>query len=200
MPRVNRVKKARKDQGTCRCGHVIKAGESYQWAKPRYGAKMVRCANCSFSRSDLTSSDKLARIYDAQDSAADEIGSWSGDDGHDALAEILRNAAQEANEVADEYEESAENIREHFESSSTADECEERAEEIRSWAEEMESAADELEEFDEDTAREEARSDLEDDDGKVNNTEVDGAVETAREEWASDARDKADEAIGNCPV
>lgn len=46
MPRVNRVKKARKDQGTCRCGHVIKAGESYQWASDARDKADEAIGNC----------------------------------------------------------------------------------------------------------------------------------------------------------
>jgi DNA repair ATPase RecN len=155
MPRINHVNKARKDQGTCTCGAAVRKGDSYKWIKPRYGSKQIRCDNCHFRDSDLTSSDKLARCYDARDNALDQLGGWSNEDSVDDLRNIVEDMTSELREVAEEYQQSADNIRDSFTESSTADECEERANEIEGWAEEVESAVEDIEEFDEDEKKEE---------------------------------------------
>lgn len=118
--RTHFVKKARKAQGKClQCGKKIEVGASYRWAKGRYGPKMVKCSDHSFKASELTNSDKLSRVYAAQESATDRISAWDGDD-LESLRGILEETANEINKVADEYQESADNIREHFSESSTA--------------------------------------------------------------------------------
>lgn len=146
MPRVNTVAKARTDQGKCRaCGDELPAGAAYRWIKPRYGSKVVRClkAECRFRSSDLTSSDKLARVYSAQETLEDAIAGWDGEDGED-VKQALTDAAEEIRDVASEYESSADSIESAFSSSSTADECREKAEALESWADEIESAGDEI--------------------------------------------------------
>jgi hypothetical protein len=185
--RVNYVKKAKKDQGTCTCGHEIKAGEAYKWAKGRYGPRMVRCEKCSFRQSDLTSSDKLSRVYGAQEDAEDRLQGWDGEDAEEARS-LLQELGEAVREVGEEYQESADNIRESFSESSTADECEEKAEQLEDWASTCESAADDIEDFDEDTVEPEADESKED------------AVERARGEWADEVRNTVEGAIGECPV
>jgi hypothetical protein len=154
MPRINSVKKARKAQGKCgRCGKDIAVGDGYIWIKPRYGGKRVRCSDpkCRFRSSDLTGSDKLSRVYSAQEEMEDFIADWDGDEGDvSALKDALEQAASDIREVGEEYQESADNIRDSFSESSTADECEEKAQELEGWADEIESAMDELADFEPD--------------------------------------------------
>ena len=48
-------------------------GDPYRWVKFNRRPRNVRCMakGCAFRRSDLTTSDKLGRVYDAQDAASD---------------------------------------------------------------------------------------------------------------------------------
>lgn len=185
--RVNHVKKAQKDQGTCTCGKEIKAGEPYKWAKGRYGPRMVRCDSCRFRQSDLTSSDKLSRVYGAQEEAEDALASWDGEDADEARS-ILENLAASIREVSEEYQESADNIHENFSESSTADECEEKAQDLESWADSIEGAMDDIEDFDEDDVEPEEGVSKED------------AIEHDRSVWSDAARSTIEGVIGECPL
>lgn len=137
MPRMNHVKAARKSPGICAgCGKVINAGESYKWAKPRYGAKSVAHEGCNIPISRLSSS-KMVAVWEAQE----EVGKAST---VDAIAQALHDLATTTREVAEEYQEGADNQREHFPDSPTADENEQKAEELEAWADEVEEKAEEV--------------------------------------------------------
>lgn len=129
MPRVYHVKKARKDHP--RGG--IKKGESYFWWKFRFGGK---CYSRTMPRpSQLTQSDKLSRVYAAQETVEDALrDSVMPDDWRSACEE----AANEVREVGEEYQESCDNIRDNIPESPTADECEEKAEACQNLADELE--------------------------------------------------------------
>jgi hypothetical protein len=171
MPRVRHVKKARKSHGKCgSCGTPINVGDPYKWAKPRYGSKKVRCVNCKFKRGDLSSS-KMVTIYDAQDTAYEGIKGWGGEE-IDELKSVLEDFSEVVREVASEYEESAENIRQYFPESWKADELDEAYSELEGWAEEIDC-------FDPDEFDPEAGED--------------------KESWAEERRSEAEELVGNCP-
>jgi len=143
MPRVNAVKKAQKAQGTCgRCGTEINVGDAYVWIKFRRGGRFVRCTSlkCHFRPSDLTQS-KMSGVYSAQENAEDNIGGCSSVADLKALAEETADAIEE---VAEEYQESADNIRDTFSESATADDCEEKAEGLLDWVETFRSALDDF--------------------------------------------------------
>lgn len=144
MPRVNRVKSARKEWNCGRCGILIEKGQPYTWAKTRYGPKMVRCPDHHFRPSELVSSDKLQRIFGAQEQAQDAIGAFrlhvalvnadeDGDNieavyqGLQDLADEFDGAAGEAEEVGNDYQESADNLDEYFPGSEQVDEITEKA-------------------------------------------------------------------------
>lgn len=127
MPRVHHVKKARKDHPG-----GIKKGESYYHWSFRYGGKHV---SKTYPRpSQLTSSDKLSRLYSAQENFEDN---QEGAD-KDALEALCQEAANEVREVGEEYRESCDNIRESFENSPVADDCEEKADACDSLADALE--------------------------------------------------------------
>jgi len=194
MPRINSVKKARKAQGKCgHCGKDIVVGDAYIWIKPRYGGKRIRCtaAKCRFRASDLTGSDKLSRVYSAQENVEDFVNDWDGDEGDvSALRDALEEAAEEIREVGQEYQESADNIRDSFSESSTADECEEKAQELEGWADEIESAMDELTDFepDEDETKEADDDEPRDSEGRT------------ADEWREAMVEAAQGPLSDCPV
>jgi hypothetical protein len=203
--RVNHVKKARKDQGTCgKCGKAIKAGDAYKWAKGRFGPRMVRCDSCAFRQSDLTSSDKLSQVYAAQEAAENAMAEWDPDDANEAK-QILETLAETIREVAEEYQQSADSIRDNFAESPTADECEEKANELESWVDECEDAASECEEFDEEGVEfdedEVEAEEGESDEGHAERVKTarEEAVKRAKEEWKEELQSRM-EAISNCPL
>ena len=138
MPRINVVKKSRKDQGQCgRCGDPLPKGSAYRWAKPRRGGKMRRCmkSECGFRPSDLSSS-KMAAIWDVQPEVVNAIEQAESVEDVKAALEPLVEVARE---VSEQYQESADNVREYFPSHEGADEWEEWAYGLEEWAEAMES-------------------------------------------------------------
>lgn len=109
------------------------------WIKPRHGTKRVRHAGsqCAFRDSELISSDKLARIYDARDSAREQINDWDGTNVYD-LSDILMDLSETVREVAEEYEESASNIDQAFPNGTpTSNDCREKAEVLFAWVDEL---------------------------------------------------------------
>lgn len=160
-------------------------GDPYRWTKFNRRARTVRCmaSACAFRRGELTTSEKMGRVYDAQDAASDAVSKWDGiatDDTGD-LGQALADLASELREVAQEYNDSADAMENAFTGGSpTIDDCREKAESLEEWADELEGVG-----FDEWDA-----------DG--HESEDDAAQ--AREAWAEEQRDKATEAIDNCPL
>ena len=135
MPRVHHVKKARKDNP------AVVAGESYYWWKFPYSFK--RYSKTRPRPSQLTQSDKLARLYEAEEL----LDCRPGDESPAELADLLKEAASQVREVGEEYQESAENILQAFESSPTAEECEERSYACEALADSLEEMAVKFEEM-----------------------------------------------------
>jgi len=151
MPRVTTVVKARKDAGKCgRCNQSIKAGETYFWWSVMMGSRgvrKIRCAKCRPRPSDLTSSDKLSRIYAAQESVEDILGGAPDNfiTFRDDVVQALNDCAQEIREVGEEYGESYDNMPEGLQQGETGQRCEEMRDNCEQWADALESAAREIE-------------------------------------------------------
>lgn len=140
MPRVNRVAKARKAQGSCgKCHKTIAAGDPYIWVKPRYGGKRVRCTDprCRFRPSELTSSEIRSEIYSAQEDWEDNGGPLNVDLARDVV-ESLRN-------VVEMIQEKLDNIESGFGHTDLPvyEELESRKDDLEAWVDEGEGFADE---------------------------------------------------------
>jgi len=222
MPRINTVKKARKDQGACsKCGKQIVVGSPYQWIAFRHGGRRVICDGCTFRASDLTQS-KMSGVYAAQESAVESIGSWDGEDVEE-LRDILQACAEAIREVAQEYQDSADAIHDSFCESATADECEEKAQELESWADMIEGT--EFDEFDEDEHRSKLTEEFEGLEpdyaceacngvghdvagagcqacGGTGNTiaaEIEDRLEKMKADWVQEQCDEASSVLEDCP-
>lgn len=114
--RVNHVQKASnkvlKEDGTPKmhcstCRAPIVPGEPYKWAKGRYTMKNVKCKDHDFKRSELTSSDKKATLYDAEEAAEADVDAATTQEEIEAamtaLADQIAEVAEEYRQVADEY-------------------------------------------------------------------------------------------------
>jgi len=153
--RITYVKRARKDQGRCgHCGGPLPAGSAYRWIKFRFGGKRKRCMKheCRFRASDMTTSDKLADIYLAQEDCKDVIEQaekalsiiarseeWADllRSELEALADQLEESGSNAEDVGERYEESASNLEEYFSGSSQIDEINEKADAAREYADQL---------------------------------------------------------------
>jgi len=216
MPRINTVSKARKDQGKCgHCGKELLKGTGYRWIQFRFGGKRKRCLEpaCRFRASDLTQSDKLGRVYSAQETAEDALEGLEPTDESfaDDVKAALEEAATEIREVSEEYQESCDNIREHIEESPTADECEEKAEELGSWADELESyEADDFDPSDHELPEKFDRDSVERDEGATDEQHEEKVAQAedayndkwneAREAWGEDVLSEAQDLLSQCPV
>ncbi len=139
MARLMIVKAARKPQGNCRvCGKSIEAGMPYKWTKPRKRGKIAACSTCHITRS-MTSSSKMVPLLDALDTFG---GQEEGD--YEGLASDLDSLAEEARNIGEEYQESADNQREYFPDAEVAEQNEEKHNELDEWAASLERAASEV--------------------------------------------------------
>jgi hypothetical protein len=223
MPRVTSVAKAQKSPGKCgKCGKEIKAGEQYKWWAFRYGGKHVRCATCPMPRPSELTQSKMSGVYAAQENAQDAIYAFR-DGSHDTaddLTSALESAAEDIRSVAEEYRESQQNIEDGFNHSTCqSDELGEKADTLESSADELESASSDFEDFDAENVEgvddEDLAQELElpghgddHDDPKARlaffekhraalNKAKAEKVEEARQEWANEQADKAEDAINN---
>lgn len=160
MARVTYVKKARMvpipEKRRCvSCGHIVHAGESYKRVGLKIGpySSITRnwCQNCTPKQSQLTTNDRLSRLYEIEEGLSADIAN-TGDTGLgiDDLKSSFESAADSAEEIADEYEESVDNMPENLRQGSQADEMRDKAQAIRDWAEELRSVMDDADEVDPD--------------------------------------------------
>jgi hypothetical protein len=198
-----------------KCGVEIKVGDPYKWVavKRQYGGvKYYRCATCpNWQQSELSSS-KMAGVYAAQEQCdADVAGCESADD----LQSLAQDLAEQIRGVAEEYEESGNNMEEGFgHATYLSDELKEKAESLNSWADEVENT--DFDDFDvpeEDQCEtcegegqvEDAENDDANEDGKVECEDCGGTGQadndgTAYEEHWEEQRQKLIDAMGECPV
>jgi len=130
MTKVYFVKASRKDHP-----EGIKKGESYyRWSFRVGGTHRSK----TYPRpSQLTASDKLSRLYAAQESVQDACEAKDSNVADLELA--VEQAIAEVMDVAEEYRCSAEIIRESFSESPTADACDEKADAAESYASDLEA-------------------------------------------------------------
>tara|TARA_R110000744_G_scaffold309490_1_gene417373 strand:- start:372 stop:842 length:471 start_codon:yes stop_codon:yes gene_type:complete len=122
MPKLNHVKKARKDNS------AVKRGESYYWWKFAFGAKQYSKERPPRSR--LTQSEYFSTLWDLEDSfdAADSATEL------ETQFEDFRNALEE---LRDSQEEKLENMPESLQSSPTGELLQERYDALEEWVNEI---------------------------------------------------------------
>jgi len=129
MPRVNFVKRARKDNP------VVKKGESYYWWKFRFGPKQY--SKTYPKRSQLTQSSFLSQLYDLEDELEKSIGEATTTE---ELQEIVEGMKGDIEQLTYEVQESLENMPEHLQDSSDSGMMlQERIDSLESWHSELEN-------------------------------------------------------------
>lgn len=201
MPRVTFVKSARasKNKRTCfTCGTEIKEGDSYRWFASRIGRSSFRrnyCITHHPRQSHMTSSGHLAQLYGAQENVEDTLAGegWTRDD----IAQALRDASETAQEVADGYTESADNIEDGFgHETQMSEEIREKVGYCEDWASTLDSAADDVEQLEDpddieaikDTVTDQLGEDAEED-------EINDAIEEERQRLRDEIAELANTAI-----
>ena len=129
-----------------RCGYVVQRGEVYRSIWPRGSKNGVHFCYQHHPRPSELVGGKLSEACALQDGLQDDLAGFL-DESLDmgSLKAALEAAAEEAENLAVQYNEADANIEEHFSSSPTADDCRERADTLTEWAEELRSAAGEIE-------------------------------------------------------
>lgn len=188
MPRVHHVKKARKDNP------VAKKGESYYWWKFRYGGK--RYSLTPPRRSQLTSSGHLAAIYEAEDAVTDVSLDTSTPDSLIATLEEVISAVESAAETfrdeSEQYNESADNVEEHFPGSWKAEEIREKGEACETAADEADTLVDSLNDCKQ--RAEDLGDSPEGDEDAEDDEEAYEAYETKCDEWQTEFDDIVNDA------
>ena len=153
MPRVNFVKKARKD-----ISDEIKAGDSYYWWKFRYGGKRV--SKTPPKPKDLTQSDFLISVYNIEE----EIENFMASD-KDSFDSQKEDILGQIEELKSETEDKLGNMPEQLQYAPTGELLQERIDGLDEWYNELESIDFE---YDEDEIREEVKEEgIEDVDSEV---------------------------------
>lgn len=185
MPRVHYVQKARKDNP------AVKAGEPYYWWKFRHGGK--RYSKTRPRPSQLTQSPYYGAVRSLVERIEDETpNDW---DDFESLRDEIKD---EIEALGQECQDNLDNMPDSLQYSPTGELLQERIDACDNAVMEIESI-DEFE-FDED----EVRDDLEDDDGNVDEEELQSELERRYtnefSDWVSDAKSELSEYVGNCEV
>lgn len=129
-----------------RCQIRIRRGDEYLWFQHAYRPKTIRCLKHYPSQSELTTSDKLARLYSIQEGFDALLKEFHKATNADDVTSALEAAEDEAREVAGEYDESADNIEEGFgHETSMSEEIRGKGDSCETWADALSTAKDEVE-------------------------------------------------------
>lgn len=184
LAKIHEVGKSQKDQGECgRCGVPLPKGSPYRWFTVgfRSSYKRVRCMKpeCTPKQSERESS-KLAEVYSALEAAEVDIENATE---KDEIEQAVREFADAVRETGSEYSEASINPNT---GSVFNPEAEERGEALTSWGDELDSFSVDEDEPDRDNYPE----------GDVGDAEYSEAFE----EFLSNAKQQASEAINDMPL
>ena len=141
MPRVYRVKKCRKPQGTCsKCGAKIEKGDPYVYWQFAYSPVSVRCASpsCYPKSSELTRSEFYSTLYEIQErNVPDEL---------DEMESFIEEIKGDLETLRDEQQEKLDNMPDGLRDGDTGQLLQERYDNVDNAVNELESIDLEFEE------------------------------------------------------
>lgn len=183
-----------KPMPTCsRCSATIEVGMPYKYTET-YNRTIVRCAACPVPQVWEYSSSLSARV-------AEIIYNAENDDGDPE--EMRDNLATAVRELADEKEESAQNMEDGFgHETGPSQELRDIAEQLSSWADDIEQLEIPGEPEPEETECEECDGDDPECKACLGSGRVtpESPTDEQMEDWRSEAREAVLEAAGECPV
>lgn len=152
MARVTHVKKARKAIPE----YDIAVGDEYYWWKFRFGGKHVsKTYPC---RSQLTQSDFLATLWDAQDACSSAVAEAKDEGDFEAAVEELKG---ELETLRDECEEKRSNLPESLQDVGSGEMLQNRYDQLEEYINNLEGISySELEDAETETEREAARENI----------------------------------------
>jgi hypothetical protein len=128
------------------CPDQVMPGQRYYSWSFRYGGRYFRHVKCGFPPRSMLTQSKIGDVYLAIENAEEELKAIReggvGIDAEDDVRSILESVAEEAERVAGEYRDAAENFGGGGENAERADELESYANECQGFA----PAIDEIEE------------------------------------------------------
>lgn len=129
--------KARKEYVCLKCNRTINIGEEYQKITAMYSKPKIVCCDCKVPRSELTSSEYYAWLYDLQDNMTIET--------LEDVQQILDDVEEQKGELEDKYY----NIPEQLQDGEAGSILQERIDNLEEVYNELESIIDEIENIDE---------------------------------------------------
>jgi rRNA maturation protein Nop10 len=191
-----------------KCGTVIAVGQPYKYTET-FNRTIIRCGPCPAPQVWEYSSSLSARLAEIQHNASEAMASATD---YDSLIAARDETAEAVRELAQEKEDSAQNIEDGFgHETEQCNELRDIAEQLNSWADEIADAeiAEEPEPEEEDCPEcggtgtveepEEPDRDCEECDGTGQITPEE-LSEDDREAWLEEARSALDDVLGSCPV
>lgn len=148
MPRVHYVKAA-KDYPD----YDIKKGDMYYYWKFRTSSKRS-ISKTRPRQSQLTTSDKLSRVYGAQEDLEDIMAQWDEDTEVGEIEEAIEACWNELESVKDEYQDSLDNMPEPLQEGPTGQEIQEKIDSLDNTVNELQSITVELPEAKDDNTEE----------------------------------------------
>lgn len=115
MPKVNKVNKTRKDQGTCpKCGDPIAIGAAYVWWQFKNSGRSIRCnkTTCYPKPSELTRSEFWSTILGLQESSFEHSDNLSMEDIESERDEIQSQLEDMASELTEKHDNMPEGLQE----------------------------------------------------------------------------------------
>lgn len=148
VAKIERVKKARKDQGKCnQCGEEIKRGDAYIWWTVgfRSNYKHCRCTKCPEpSRAERESNPKLSMIWAAEDDFNNAVSEANE---RDDIASALSSAAQGVRDAQQEWQDTYDEMEQHFQGGCPAmEEIQEKIDQCEELANALEEASNSMDE------------------------------------------------------
>lgn len=143
MARVSYVKSARastKPRRCMRCNHEVQVGESYKHVSLKTGPyssiTRVWCKDHNPLMSELTTNDRKSRLLAAQEALEDALENFrNGTISMDDLQAEFELQAGEAEDISNEYQDSADNMPESLQSSQQVEDMREAASNVQEWSE-----------------------------------------------------------------
>lgn len=204
MARVNTVKSFRGTSKTAdgtlkcsKCGATIQRGDRYVWwanraPGQRSSFRRIRCGRteCYPQAWEREGNPKRAMLMQATAEAERQVADWTDDPSE--IISIMETLAESVREVAQEYEDGADNIESGFGHETY------QSEELREKAQQLNDAADEVEQFDpSEDPPDEGDFEADEDDPDAEPENADGETyEEALETWRERVREEAYEKIG----
>ena len=141
--------KARKEYKCSKCGETIKVGETYLKGTPFRRSPVIRCTKCGLRRWELSSSDYVQGVGRVCDC-------WEEDYGCDE--DTAQSIADELDTIKDDCQDSLDNMPEGLQEGDTGQLLQERIDNL-------DSAVSDLECIDYDTIKENAKADVDSEEG-----------------------------------